>query len=126
MNKFYEKTFKQHAQENPVLFWDILNTTTPSRTRIHPLKQAQIHKLLNDTPLKDFCERLVLFGSSVDASCRPDSDIDVAVWPKNGFRKKIDDLLVQETEGHVTIIWAEDLLSDEPIQQAIARGIDII
>ena len=68
----------------------VFNKDKPAPFRyIHPLKLEKVQKLLSQE-IPDFVEKIYLFGSSLNLTCRPDSDIDIYFITKEGNRDEID------------------------------------
>ena len=88
-------------------------------TYIHPLKLKKINALLS-RPIPDFVERIYLFGSSLDLTCQPDSDIDLYFITESGDPDEYDilhplfsaakpvDVLIDNHEGFNALASEKD------------------
>ena len=83
------------------LFPDLLSLGEPFQY-IHPHKQRIVHQIQQNLP--DWVELCIVFGSSIDLSCKEISDIDLAIIGKR--ETPIDTL------GHETDILLYDSLEE--------------
>ncbi len=71
---------------------------------IHPLKQYAISRLIDWTREKfPEVEYIAVFGSTVNGTCRPTSDIDICVWAPEGSKFHTDGSAVYD------VIFARDV-----------------
>jgi predicted nucleotidyltransferase len=75
---------------------------------IHPLKLKKVSAMLNQ-PIPDYVERIYLFGSSLDLTCQPDSDIDLYFITQSGDPDEYDAL-----HAVFTVAKPVDVLIDSP------------
>ena len=58
---------------------------------VHPVKREKLRKLL-DADIPEYVDRIYLFGSSLDLSCRTESDIDLYFITKRDYNSVIGEL----------------------------------
>lgn len=110
------------------IFPTIVKSDFDKLNRIHPLKQkavAAIHDALqNDENVK----QAVVFGSSTNLKCNPQSDIDLYISlnsPSNEDMNRILDK-IDAAEGHTyryDVIWGHRLNKADKICQKIKKGV---
>lgn len=75
---------------------------------IFPIKQAPILKIVNT--IKDYVDKIYIFGSSTRWDCNYGSDIDLVVYPKkHADMNKIGMLLAKQSIGSFDLFSIEDL-----------------
>lgn len=90
---------------------------------VYPSKQEECFKFIQK--VKDYCNKIILFGSSVTMHCRPDSDLDFAILLKD---KKFIDSVYKATnnlKSDCDLIWLEESNISPELQKNISKGIVI-
>lgn len=84
--------------------------------RIHPLRQREVEELLSLVRVNPLISRAVIFGSSTEERCTPDSDVDVLLYGQQcNFRAPINDVSYD-------ILWANQIPEGDPLWREIEQG----
>lgn len=75
---------------------------------IFPLKQKSILKIVNS--IKDYVNKVYIFGSSTNWNCNYDSDIDLVVYTRhNTDINKIHKIIAEQNIGSFDLLTGDDL-----------------
>ena len=90
---------------------------------VYPSKQYDCYRFIED--VKEYCKKIVLFGSSTTMHCRPDSDLDFAISVKdNSFMRYISEVTSNYKTG-CDIVWLDNSKLSPLQKKSINEGVVI-
>lgn len=77
--------------------------------RIHPLRQREVEEALELIQREPSITKAVVFGSSTEERCTPDSDMDILLFGQQcNFRAPMSDVACD-------ILWASQVPAGDPL-----------
>ncbi len=88
---------------------------------VYPSKQYTCYKFIED--VKKYCDKIILFGSAVTMHCKPDSDMDFAIEPKNEESMPYINRIASEIKNGCDIIWLNKSNLSDSLYRNINNGV---
>ena len=98
----------------------VVHTDCKNINRIYPIKQRQVAAIYDKAKDFDIIRKIIIFGSSVTARCKIDSDLDVCIDADTSDGMKVYDM--QKAFGEVCD-WNCDMIMYAHMGQALRETI---
>lgn len=83
--------------------------------RIHPLRQREVEEVLELIQREPAITKAVVFGSSTEERCTPDSDVDILLFGQQcNFRAPVNDVAYD-------ILWSNQIPEGDALWREIER-----